>query len=314
MRWFSFLLSLIIISVIFSPLTSAENNVIVNFVDTKTGSAPENIKLEIISEDGEYWNITEFPKELDLEPGNYSVIASLNFIGNEVTTVDLHGFEVGTENENYSVKNEDYKSYGFTVVAEYEQNDTTEIYTVYLTFEGGPIEYISYVVYGVVGISALGILRSLQKGLTKKKKGKGRELASLGLEVDLEFTPFLKDIKFDQVLTYEGSDKVMELKGEMKASEAWEIMKKKKKNYNIMIRNDEGGFGIIANEEFKKILKKEKMRSGAGGISNIMDIGGKLEDMMFWLKIIALLGIIVFAFFGLNEELLFIRNRINEFL
>ena len=130
MRSVSFILSFVLICVVLSPVVSAENNVVINFIDTKSGEAPENINLQIIDESGNYWNITTFPQELELEDGNYSVIASLNLIGNEVTTVDLQDFEVGSGNENYSITNDDYESYGLVVVAEYSQHNGSEIYTV----------------------------------------------------------------------------------------------------------------------------------------------------------------------------------------
>ena len=63
MRGVSVFLSLIFVCVVFSPLSSAESNVIVNFVDTNTGESPKNINLQIIShETGESWNISNFSK------------------------------------------------------------------------------------------------------------------------------------------------------------------------------------------------------------------------------------------------------------
>ena len=318
MRGIPFILYFVLVGVIFSPLASAENNVIINFVDTKSGESPENINLEIIDESGNSWNITTFPKELKLEDGNYSVIASINLIGAEITTINLQNFEVGSGNENYSIINDDYESYGFTVVAEYGEVNGTEIYTIYLTFDGGPIEYISYIIYGVITLTVLGFIRSLLNRLKKIKKGgenNKQKMEDLGIELEGDFDPILKNLKFDQVLTYEGSEKVIELDGLLKVSDAWNIMKKQKmEDYDIKIRDEENRVGIIANNDFNKTLKTVNRISNAKNVGDIADIGGKLKELKFWISLVVIIGIIVVGFFGFNEDLLIIRNRINEFL
>ena len=320
MRSVSFILSFVLICVVLSPVVSAENNVVINFIDTKSGEAPENINLQIIDESGNYWNITTFPQELELEDGNYSVIASLNLIGSEVTTIDLQDFEVGSGNENYSITNDDYESYGLVVVAEYSQHNGSEIYTVYLTFEGGPIEYIVYIIYGIAGLTILGLLRSLLNSLRKiknknKKNIQKMEDYGIELEPDVDFDPKIKNLKFDQVLTYEGSVNSIDLSGDMKVSDAWDVMKKQKvEDYDIRITDDENRVAIIANNEFKNTLKKVNAVSSAKTVGDLADVGGKLEQLKFWIKLGIIVGIAIFVFLGFDEDLLDIRNRINEFL
>lgn len=327
MKIYNKILLIFLILILFLPTASAANNVIIDFIDTKTGESPDNINLEIVSENGDSWNITDFPKEIELEPGNYSVVGTINLLGNSIILdslnlqkIELQKFEVGSERGDYTITNDDYSNYGLTVVGEYKLVNNTEMYTTYVTFEAGPIQYIAYAIYGVVGLTAVGLMTSLVKGLkkikTKGKKGK-QKLNEEGFEfepeIDVEYDPRLIDLKYEIIIQNSTND-VIDLDGFVKVSDANKEMKKENKEHcDIRIRDGDGNFRIILNSNYNNILKKVKAANKIKSATELGEINEKLEWFKFLVKFIILISILLFGISGVLPDVDFgINDLIKE--
>ena len=316
---------IVFIFILFLPTVSAGNNVIIDFIDTNTGESPDNINLEIISENGDSWNITDFPKEIELEPGNYSVVGTINLLGNTVILdslnlqkIELQKFEVGSERENYTITNDDYSNYGLTVVGEYKLINNTEMYITYVTFEAGPIQYVAYAIYGVVGLTTLGLMTSLANGLKKiKRKGKRgkKKMEEKGFEfepeIDVEYDPKLIDLKYEIIAQNPNND-FIDFDSFVKVSDANKEMKKRNMEYcDIRIRDKDGNLRIILNSDYNSVLKKVKAASKIKSATELGEINEKMEWFKFLIKLILLIFILLFGIsnflpnvdFGINDLL-----------
>ena len=315
MKIYDKILLIFFIFILFLPTTSAANNVIIDFIDTNTGESPDNINLEIVSVNGDSWNITDFPKEIELEPGNYSVVGTIDLFGNTVILdslnlqkIELQKFEVGSERGDYTITNDDYSNYGLTVVGEYKLVNNTEMYTTYVTFEAGPIQYVVYAIYGVLGLTAAGLMTSLVNGLKKiKTKGKrGKEkLNEKGFEfepeIDVEYDPKLIDLK-NEIIMQNSINNIIDLDAFIKVSDANKEMKKGKMEHcDIRIRDRDGNFRIISNSNYNSVLKKVKAANKIKSAAELGEINEKIEWFKFLVKSILLISILLFGVSGLLD-------------
>ena len=308
--------------IIFSPNATASNSVVVDFVDTNTGERPENINLEIISENGESWNVTTFPKELYLEPGNYSVIGTVNIFGKTIILdslslqkIELQTFEVGSGRDNYTITNNDYSNYGLTVVGEYKFVNNTEFYTTFVTLKVGPIQYIVYGIYAAIGITTLGLMKGLLNGLKKienkaKKRRKKMEEREFELEPEFEYDPKLIDLNYE-IITQDSANEIIDIDSSVKVSEAYKIMKMEDVlTYDIRIKDFDGNFRIISNSNYNSVLKKVNATNKIKSIAELGEIEEKFGWFKFLIKFILLILILLFGLsgvfdlgFGINDLL-----------
>ena len=317
---------IVFVFILFLPTVSAGKNVIIDFVDTNTGKSPDNLNLEIVSENGDSWNITEFPKEIELEPGNYSVVGTINLFGKKIILdslnlqkIELQKFEVGSDRENYTITNDDYSNYGLTVIGEYKLVNNTEMYTTYVTFEVGPIQYVAYAIYGVIGLTTLGLMTSLANGVKKiKKKGKSgkKKMEEKGFEfepeIDVEYDPKLIDLKYEVDVQNTNSN-IIDFDGFIKVSDANKEMMKRNMEYcDIRISDDDGNLRIILNSYYNSVLKKVKATNKIKSATELVEINEKMEWFKFLIKLILLIFILLFGIsgflpdvdFGINDLLI----------